>query len=301
MKLFTRCATLVFLGLLSTSSAQASSLGGFARGMSLFDFRTSGERNFLGDGITVNSNAFYNNREFNFGFADLTLTGSLGLSAGFTRRGIPSAFFKANSGGSPLAYSFNMNNGIQDLTATGSVLVNVNSHINALGFYTESFQISNRGTFDTKGYGLVDSGTLDFDAGPINVSGNIFADALGIVTEPFFAATGTVNPFVKFSAKSQKAAEASRKAEDLRARIDAGEVLSDEEMSSLVNNTILAAMLGGQPDSKLFDNLLIPNGLLDQASTQKLVLEAESVPEPSAMLLLIIATPLLGRRTARAS
>jgi hypothetical protein len=300
MKSFTRYATILALGLAATSSTQAASYRGLAKGLSLFDFRFSGQHNLLGDGITVNANAFYSNREFDFGVADLTLNGSLNLQAGWTSRGIPAVNFKANSGGAPLSYVFNMNNGIQDLTATGSVLIDIDSHINALGFYDEKFEISNRGTFDTKGYGLVDNGTLAFDAGPINIHGNIFADAIGAITEPFFAATGTVNPFVKFSAKSQKAMEASQKAEDLRARIDAGEVLSDEEMSALVNNTILAAMLGGQPDSKLFDGLLVPTGLLEEASTQKLSLEAEPTPEPASIFVLAATVPLLRRRSPRA-
>src|SRR5688572_32343674 len=47
-----------------------------------------------------------------------------------------------------------------------------------------------------------------------NVSGHILADTLALLTEPFFAATGTVNPFEKFSSRATKAAELEKSSED---------------------------------------------------------------------------------------
>ncbi len=279
------------------SIARAELYKDVVTGLNLFDVRLSGEQNLLGDGFTINGNAFYNNRRFNFGFADLTLTGALQGSVGFTRRGIPAGEFTLNTGGSPLSYKFNLNNGIQDLTATGSALIDINTHINALGFYDQTFQISNRGTFETDGFGVIDKGTLAFDVGPINVSGNIFTDMLAMLTEPLFAATGTSNPFAKFSGRATKAAELNKTADELRARIDAGEVLSDEEIATLVNNTILAAMLGGQPTDHLFDNFVLPPDVLKEALADKAALSELSlqpVPEP-AMAGLIALSMLVWR------
>jgi hypothetical protein len=289
--LVSAAATLAFSG----AAAQASLYNPVTVGLSLLDFRFSGERNFLGDGVTINANAFYSNRKFDFGVADLTLSGAVQGSAGYTLRGIPSLNFSLNSAGSPLSYQFKVNNGIQDLTATGSVLININSKINALGFYDESLQISNRGTFATDGFGLVDSGTTDYDVGPINLSGNVFADAVAALTQPFFAATGTDNPFAKFSGRATKAAELTKTADALRARVQAGEVLSDQEMATLVNNTILAAVLGQQPTNHLFDNLLLPPDLLAEPNSQSLR-AAVDVPEPAGLGLLAAGLLLCLRR-----
>lgn len=284
---------------LSAGAAQAELYRDVARGLSLFDFRFSGERNILGDGITVNADAFYNNRRFDFGFADLTLTGAIRGSAGFTKRGLPAFNFSLNSAGTPLSYTFNVNNGIQDLTATGSVLINMNTRINALGFYDQTLQISNRGQFATDGFGLVDSGTLDYDVGPINLSGNVFADAVAALTQPFYSATGTQNPFAKFTGKATKIAQLEKSSAELRARIQAGEVLSDKEIATLVNNSVVAAMLGAQPSENLFAGLLIPPGLLDPSSPQPAGLALAQVPEPSSLALLVLG--LLCTRRARAA
>lgn len=286
----------------SLAPAAQAQYGGLARALGLFDVQLSGERNVFGDGFTINGAAFYNGRRFNFGLADLTLTGQMTGSVGITRRGLPAAEFNLStpSIANGMDYTFNFNNGIQDLTATGTVGVNIRTSINALGFYDQTIQISNRGTYATDGFGVVDSGTLDFDVGPIDVHGNIFADAIAVLTQPLFDATGTDNPFAKFSGKATKAIEANQKVEQLRARIDAGEVLSDDEIAVLVNNTVLAAMLGGQPDNQLLEKFVAPDAMLKQilASGNQSVSLTSAIPEPSAALLLLASVPLLRRRKA---
>src|SRR5205085_4744263 len=130
------------------------------------------QKNLLGDGFTVNANAFYNNRRFDFGVADLTLNGALSTSFDVTHRGIPKVDFRMNSGGAPLAYTFRINNGVQDLTATGSALINIDASDTALGFDAETVQICNRGNYATDGFALVASGTLTFCRGPVDMHDN---------------------------------------------------------------------------------------------------------------------------------
>ena len=140
-------AGLVLAGVIAPASiARAELYRELATGLNLFDVRLSGERNLLGDGVTINGNAVYNNRDFNFGVADLTLNGVLNGSVGFTRRGIPAGQFSLNTGGAPLSYNFATHLGVQDITAQGSALVDIKTHVNAMGFYEQTFQISTRGT-----------------------------------------------------------------------------------------------------------------------------------------------------------
>ncbi len=289
----------VVAAFLLPSAAQANIYGSLARGLSLFDFQFGGQRNLLGDGWTINYAAPYNNRRFDFGVADLTLSGVLQGSVGYTMRGIPAASFTLSSGGTPLTYDFNINNGIQDLNMTGSTLINISTRANALGFYDETVQISNRGNFSASGFGLVDSGTTDYDIGPINLHGNLFGDVLAVVTEPFFAANGQENPFAKFSARASRAAQAEKSVEELRSRIQSGEVLSDEEIGKLVNETILAAVLGGNPER--LDQLMLSANFLDSAAGPADLSEARfaATPEPTGILLFgfgLLLLPLTRKR-----
>jgi len=287
-----------FIFVLSLYASLPAAHGGVfkevSRGLSLFDVQLSGQKNLLGDGFTINANSVYNNRRFNFGLSDLTLNGALRGSFGFTRRGLPDAEFTLDTGGAPLSYTYNVNTGVQDLTATGSILVNINTDVNALGFYDEKVTISNRGTYTTDGFGPSNHGTLAFDVGPIDISGNVLLDAVGVITEPLFAATGTVNPFSKLNSQTTKAIQAEKTADELRARVTAGEVLSDQEIATLVNNTILAAVLGQQPSDHLFDGIIIPKGLLDSNLSDASVSELSFTPTPEpATGLLMLSLALL--------
>lgn len=284
-----------------TSAVQAEVWQDVFIGMRLFDYQLNAQRNYLGDGWDLTSTAVYAGQEYDFGFGELTL-GSAGspvastFSAGFTRRGIPKAEFSWSTGGRPLPYSLTINNGIQDLTTiNGSILVDVDTDVNILGFYDTRVQISNRGSYVTEGFLADEEGSLAFDVGTINVSGNIYADALAVVTQPLWAAAGTENPFTKFTNQAAKTASVNATMDELRARIEAGEVLTDEEMATLVNSTLVSALLGGEMgDGKLLQGLFLP--------TEKSVTEMRSIalaPEPTTALLLFGAGGLAVVRRSR--
>ncbi len=268
------------------------------RGMNLADFRFSGEQNPLGDGMTINAVANWNNREFDFGNTELTLTGGLLLSAGYTQRGIPEFEFNMSSFNTPISYVLDMDTGFQNLTATGGFLVTVDTKINALGFYDQTYHLSNRGTFELDGIAQTTPETLDYDIGPINVSGNVFADAVAALTQPFFSAAGTENPFAKISNRAVKQAKALATRDQLLARLETGAILSDQEIATLVNNSILSAMLGGQPGNDLFTELIMPAGLLDNgpfelSNTAVLGATVQAAPEPGTLGLLALGLLLL--------
>ena len=284
-------AILILAGTLAPiSAARADLQKNLLLGLNLFDYRFDLNRNLLGNGWDFTASAFYGGQTYRMGLADLTLSGaSSTLSAGYTLRGLPSARFSLVTN-APLNYTLNANYGFQDFVAEGSILIDIETNINALGFYDQVFQISNRGEFTTDGLGPTDAGTLDFDVGPIVVSGNIYADLLAALTEPFFAATGTENPFAKFSQRATKVASVTDTIEALTAKAASGEALSDDQVGALVNNTILAAMLGEEPSSHLFDDVFVPSSVLgDVGEGQYDAFAAPIIPEPATLTFMALA------------
>ncbi len=219
---------LVAATLLPAQAVMAGLPNDILTGLNLLDYRFQLQKNYLGKGWDFDTAAFYSGQTFRFGLADLTLgatsPSSVAISTGFTTRGLPAARFSMTTS-QPLSYTLNANYGFQDLTTTGNILIDIDTTINALGFYDLTFQLSNRGTFQTEGFAGADQGTLDFDAGPIVVSGNLYADVLAVLTQPFFTASGTENPFAKFS---QKAVRGLPEGMDLNSITDLTAVGSDD-------------------------------------------------------------------------
>lgn len=287
--------------LIPAAAAQAGIWKDVALGLNLFDIGISGERNLLGNGWTINANAFYNNREFDMGCGSLTLNGILNASAGYTTRCCPKGRFTLNTGNTPLNYSFVLDTGAQSFYAEGSVLVNMDTSVNMLGFYDQTLQISNRGIYGYEGWALNDEKSLDFDVGPIDISGNIFLDIIALLTEPFFAARGQGNPFSKLSQMSAKSVQLLAESQALQERMAAGESLTDQEIATMVNNSILAAFLGGQPSGDWSMALMAPQEQYEDTDMAALRdLDSRAVPEPAGLLLLVFGTVLcLPRRRRR--
>lgn len=285
----------------STAAVQAEVWRDVVRGMTLLDYQFDAEKNYLGKGWDLNATAVYAGQEFDFGFAELRLGSpnapvASNISASYTLRGLPKAEFGWNTGGRALPYQLEFNNGFQDFTTVnGSILVDVSTDVNILGFYDTRIQIANRGSFDTDGFITDTDGSLAFDVGPIDISGNIYADALAVITQPFWTATNTVNPFSKFSQTATKTASLNATIDELRARIQAGEILSDEEMATLVNSTLIAAILNGDASTgQMFQDIALPFNKPSQAN-----LRVMEIPEPSTALLLIGLGPLALLRRPR--
>lgn len=114
---------------------------------------------------------------FNFGNADLTLNGPVQFTGGITTRGLPTLEFTTLANN--LDYILRTKGNAQDVTLIGRLNVQQNLVINPLGFYELSLDISNTNS-SLSGEGPIFAGErdTDYDIGPINVRGNLFADLL---------------------------------------------------------------------------------------------------------------------------
>ncbi|UCG32447.1 MAG: hypothetical protein JSU68_12370 [Phycisphaerales bacterium] len=234
---------------------------------------------------------------------DLTFnSGTVRWQGQFSQRGIPSVEFEAVTP-VPLNYTLSFDTGFQELSIENAQLAYATDwNINALGFYDYLLTVSHRGEFDIDGMLIVDSGSLDFDIGPVNMSGHVLGDALAVLTAPLFATTE--NPFTKFSGRATKRIEAEETRSALTARARSGEILTEEDMDDLVEATLIAAALDGTaPDFSYLADEAFASTLEDldvvlaedTDGTGNGVVADQSllVPEPTTATLLIMASAIL--------
>lgn len=188
--------------------------------------------------------AFGRPNRIDLGLYSLTLNnGQIVTQAEFSRGILPQVSFFSNTP-EAIDYSVSLNTGFQDFEINNAQLAwTTQWNVNALGFYDYQLSVSHRGEYELDGFTLVDTGTLDFDIGPINLSGNVIADALALVTQPFFDSTGATNPFAAFSGRATKRIEVARTVDEILSRVEAGDVLTEADMDELIEATVIAAAL----------------------------------------------------------
>lgn len=271
-----------------------------------FGFQFSGSGSSVRQGFTVTMSRQFNNDEFDFGMVSLALNGPLTFQFEAAQRLGPSAEFAVSTFNQPLSYNFTINTGAQDFTAIGAMLINSSSEINMFGFYDYNLFVSNRGTFETDGFLLVDSGTLDFDIGPIDASGNIFVDALAVVTEPFWVAINQPNPLAKISGRATKEAAIDGLIDGIEKKVEADLALTDADMQALIDATVIASVLGlDVPDLSFLEAANLEELTTTTAEDGSVVFGDNpnaliAVPEPGVALLIIGPTLVwMGRRRWR--
>lgn len=196
----------------------------------------------------------------------------------------------------PVAYDFWVNTGFQDVEIVGEGSLEAQIDINAFGFYDIDAFVSNRGTFTIDGIAYADSGTLDYDMGPVSLSGNVFIDILAAVTAPLFEATNTANPLAVFSGRA-KLQNQIKERDLLIARLEAGEVLTDEEMNEIITTSMLASVFGGEGSEMLDRVSESVQGASVSSGDEPMMTQTALMPEPISIgLWLVLSAAVLRRR-----
>ncbi|MEE9293568.1 MAG: PEP-CTERM sorting domain-containing protein [Phycisphaerae bacterium] len=190
----------------------------------------------------------------------------------------------------PLAYAFNLDTGTNTTNITGNLLFDLRATINTFGSYDFRFQASNRQTTTIDGrFDNVRIGDPEFDIGPVDIEGNIVADVLATVTDPFFDAAGVENIFAEFSGRTFREQQATETIGRLRTKVAAGGRLSQEELATVSAMKLISDFLGDELQDLDFVADGLPTGGGMSAS-------AQAVPEPATALLLAFGALALFRR-----
>jgi hypothetical protein len=169
---------------------------------------------------------------------------------GYSTRLIPEVFFDSQTGQrsfnqfsgittfapTPLHYTVTVNTGLQSYDWTGNALVDAHGKMNAMGFYDFNMRVTNVGNYTADGVLVKDEQVMDFDLGPIKVSGNVLTDLIAGVWQATGAQDTAVVPRV-LSGASQK----DKTLDSLLARLHSGEKLNDDEMQYVTQRMIEAA------------------------------------------------------------
>lgn len=251
---------------------RADALHNVATALDYAGFDARGSHNPLSGGIDLLINRQFNGNFFDFGGTELALQGPVSLQMSTGGRLIPEfevAFSTAaNSRTQPSALNFSYVSDIgpQSTAISGSMLVDGKFSINALGFYDLTLTSSSRNTVERDGI-VTDTNTFDSDVGPITVSGNIFADALAVLVDPLFEEAGRENPFSDVSK------------------------LIDFNLDGMVDSTMMSGVVPNTDAIRSFDALHPAGSQTNQ--------NVAVVPEPTALVLLLLGLPVIINRTWR--
>jgi hypothetical protein len=288
------CGWLAVIALVPVT-AQAGPFQKALIGLSEAGFNFVAEENFISGGADLIVSRNFVGETLDFGAAELTLQGTPVFTLTTGGRGLDLLEVSLNTGGNPFNYTLTTDTGNQLTTLTGSFLMDASATINEFGFYDVTLEVSSRQTFTNDGRFSDDPLLQDFDLGPVDLRGNIYADLLAVVTEPIFNLLGVDNIFAQFSASGQFEAKLDAQAKALRAKALAGEVLSAEEIAELGTVMSLAAAWGVEaPDVSFLGDWGLGEDPL--AAAESLGATAQLIPEPHTLLLLGACVPALLRR-----
>lgn len=288
------CFLLAAALLLCKSVAPSPSACGGERltaGLQYAGFDLFGNHNPLSGGIDfLATNEFDASTPFDFGAWDVALDGpvSLDVSTGGRYLSQFDAHFTTGANGDaaaiPLNYLYTFDFGPQTIQVNGSVLADVDFSLNRLGYYDLKILASGRRTSTTDG---VVTGTNDFDAGPITMSGNLYADALAVLTDPLFDRAGQPNFFVRLSGNDTLEALLSGSSSDRVAMVDAEAKRIAETAFKVILPPGLANGNGNGP----------PGGFNAGNGNGQ---GGPVVPEPAVLALMLVGAPVLLLRQWRA-
>jgi len=283
----------------------AIAIGGSARAemqnvaaaLDFIGFDLIGQRNPLSGGIDFLATNDFNGAPFDFGAWDLSLDGPLSLQVSTGGRFLSqfdvslTTAVNGSTNATPLSYVFNGDVGAQSSQVSGTVLADVDFSLNGLGYYDLSITYSSRQNVTNEGSLANGSSTKDFDLGPINISGNLYADVLTILTDPIFDSAGQTNPFAQFSGRAQLSEILQASANDLQTALADG----SDPSGAASTATRYAAVKYGFGNGGTSGGFGYGRGNGNGGGNGN----AATVPEPAVLVLMLLGIPALLARPLR--
>ena len=286
------------------SPASAGTFEELLDGMRASGFTLGVDHSNVSNSTIAAAGTTFNGNTIDFGDFDLTLAGPLAAVVELGGRGIPTLDVILSTGrlnvnpnrvvtvgdAQPLGYDLHLDTGTNETDVSGNFLLDARASVNRFGSYDLKLQLSNRQSTVIRGrYDEGSPTNLDFDLGPIDLEGNIFADVLATVTDPFFESAGVENVFALFSGRTFREAKAHDEVEAMRATVDAGGTLTENQLARLGALSLVADVLGDDFPDVGFVSAGLPDP--DDPVSGNRTSAGIIVPEPSTVFLLAMCLP----------
>jgi len=247
-----------------TQQADAQFFKMLNNGLFWTGFRVDAARNPITKGYDARADRYFINETADLGFATVTLRGQLTLTASLTKLPTRAFSYGISTEDNPLSYTITLKDAVQDVTVTGDIIIDYEFSMNGGGWYHKTLKVRNRGTIEADGVLAEADNNIDFDLGPIDMSGNVFIDAAAFLVDL-----------------------AGGDSSSLRGVSSAGPFLVLGEQEVALDAEILAA------DQDLAEqiNAAVTQAVLEAATAPTRA--AMVVPEPSAIALLVLGCAYL--------
>ncbi len=182
--------------------ARADLFSNVVLGLDAAGFQVTGAPNPLSGGRITQINRTFVGETLDFGATELALLGPISMSFSHGGRSIQTFDLSFSTLGQPFQYVYSADTGGQETLISGSFAMDGDFSINSFGFYDLTMFFSSRQDITTEGrFSNVEGQEQEFDLGPVDISGNIFADVLAALFDPIFEAAGAQNIFASFSSR----------------------------------------------------------------------------------------------------
>jgi hypothetical protein len=223
-----------------------------------------------------------------FGVSELSLRGPVEFSFNTGDRFIDTMNLSLNTRGQPLFYTWTTDVGGQQMTREGSLFLDATGDLNEFGWYQLQFDYSVRETVTESGRFSNEETPVEFDIGPIDVRGNLYADFLAVLMDPVFAALGVENVFASFSGRVQAEEEFARRMADTTALTGDFPLVSGLGFAELLDDPRVLASGEVTASSVGLTRTITETGTVTIAA-----------PDPTTVLLLMAGVPFVWRSARR--
>jgi len=192
----------VLTALVWATPVRADLFSSVVLGLDAAGFNVTGGSNPLSGGRHTQIDRTFVGETLDFGATELQLLGPISMSFGHGGRTIRTFDLSFSTQGQPFQYIYSADTGGQETLISGSFALDGDFSINSFGFYDLTMFFSSRQDIDTQGrFSNVEGAEQELDLGPVDISGNIFADVLAVLLDPVFEAAGAENIFASFSSR----------------------------------------------------------------------------------------------------